>query len=572
MHKDIVKKIARIHYSADFDCSNIESVKKAVEELKSYTINSTEALETYIEKKSEFDFILEEEMAWRYIRMTQYADQEKYAEAFNTFNREIISPIQNDDFKIKKKIYNSPFFNKLQEDKYSLFEKLLSNDIELFREENVELKRQERELANQYGATIAGMTVEYKGKEYTLNQLSIFLKDPNRSIREEVWKMKMDRMKKESEKLNKLYDQLKELRIQQAENAGFKNYRDYMHQSKARFDYTPEDIKGFHESVEREVVPFLKKLNENRKKSLKIETLRPWDTQVDLDGCILKPFQEIEAFAKTAIQIMTRIKPEYGYQLQLMKNSDLLDLENRKGKAPGGYNYPLMETGAPFIFMNAVGIHNDVRTLVHEAGHAMHSFATNHIRIGDYRSCPSEVAELASMSMELLSMDQWSAFYPEEKDFQKAKKDQLENCLKLFPWIMIVDEFQQWIYTHPAHTPEERSKYFQSLLTRFNTGVDWSDLESESMQQWLFQLHIFEVPFYYIEYAISQLGAIAVYQNYKNDPEKALTDYDKFLSKGYTCPINELYQSAGIRFNFSADYIRSLVGFISNELKKLEKA
>ena len=255
----------------------------------------------------------------------------------------------------------------------------------------------------------------------------------------------------------------------------------------------------------------------------------------------------------------------------MMKNSDLLDLENRKGKAPGGYNYPLQETGAPFIFMNAVGLHRNVVTLLHESGHAMHTFASKDIKIDAYKGTPSEVAELASMSMEFLSMDKWDKYYSDKADFVKAKKDQLKGALSFLPWAMIVDAFQHWIYLNPEHTMEEREAYFVDLMNRFGSGIDWNDLEDYKVLGWLYQLHIFEVPFYYIEYAMSQLGALSVYRNYKKfGSEKALENYEKFLSLGYSVPVRDLYEAAGVTFDFTEDYLKDLVEFVKEELTELE--
>ena len=255
----------------------------------------------------------------------------------------------------------------------------------------------------------------------------------------------------------------------------------------------------------------------------------------------MKPFKKIDEFIDKAIDILHTIKPEFGEKLNMMKNTEFLDLENRKGKAPGGYNYPLQETGAPFIFMNAVGLHRDIVTLLHESGHAMHTFAMKDIKLDPYKGTPSEVAELASMTMEFLSMDHWGKYYSNTADLKKAKRDQLKGALSFLPWCMIVDAFQHWIYLNPQHTMEEREAYFLSLLKRYDTGIDWTDVEQFQKLLWLFQLHIFEVPFYYIEYGMSQLGALSVYRNYKKfGKEKALKKYEDFLKLGYTVPVNEL--------------------------------
>lgn len=566
----IVKK-PRIYFSEDLDVTIWENVEKELKKLEKMPINSAEDLINFMEIDGELSDILSEQMARRYILMTRFADQEKHENDYNDFYANIIAKTRPYDFKFNKKFYDSPYRKELSEEKYEHLNKIISNDIELYREENIPLSVEERKLANKYGSVFSKLTVNYKGEEKTLSQLGIYMKDQDRSVREEVWRLRVEKMLEKRVELNEIYDQLKELRIQQAKNAGFENYRDYMHQAKGRFSYTPDDLIKFHSAVEKTVMPFLKELTEERRRILGIDSVRPWDTAVDLDGKTLKPFKSIEEFTDKAIDILHDIKSEFGENLNKMKNSDLLDLENRKGKAPGGYNYPLQETGAPFIFMNAVGLHNNVVTLLHESGHAMHTFASKDIKINAYKGTPSEVAELASMSMEFLSMDKWDKYYTDKADFVKAKKDQLKGAISFLPWAMIVDAFQHWVYLNPDHTMEEREAYFVELMDRFGTGINWSGLEHYKVLNWLFQLHIFEVPFYYIEYAMSQLGALSVYRNYKKfGKEKALENYEKFLSLGYSVPVKDLYEAAGVKFDFSEEYLKELVEFVKEELAELE--
>ncbi|MCF7858002.1 MAG: M3 family oligoendopeptidase [Candidatus Cloacimonetes bacterium] len=567
--KKIVKK-SRLYFPNDLDITKWENVEKVLRKLEKDEIKSADDLLKFMEKLGEFSDMISEEMAWRYITMTRFADNEEYAKKFNEFYAGIIAKSRPYDFKFNKKFYESPFRKKLDEDKYSHLNKIIANEIELYREENIPLQVKEKELANRYGSIFSKLTVQYKGEEKTLSQLAPFLKDQDREVRKEVWHLRMDKLQERREELNQLFDELKKLRIKQATNAGFDNYRDYMHQAKGRFAYTPKDIMAFHSAVEKEVLPLLKEFTTERKKILKLDSVKPWDTSVDLDGKVLKPFKKIDEFRDKAISILYEIKPKFGKQLNMMKNSEFLDLENRKGKAPGGYNYPLQETGAPFIFMNAVGLHRNVVTLLHEAGHAMHTFAMKDIKLDAYKGTPSEIAELASMSMEFLTMEHWDKYYDDPNDLKKAKRDQLKGAVSFLPWCMIVDAFQHWIYLNPEHTAEDREKYFVSLLQKYNTGVDWKDLENYQPLLWLFQLHIFEVPFYYIEYGMSQLGALSVYRNYKKfGKEEALEKYENFLKLGYTVPVDELYESAGIKFDFSEKYVKELVNFVKEELDSI---
>jgi oligoendopeptidase F len=567
-----IEKKERRFFSEELDLTQWKNVQKELDKLEAEKIASADELIKFMEKISELSDILYEEMAWRYINMTRFADQEKYSKAYNEFYAGVISKTKPYDFKFNLKFYNSPYRKKLPEDKYGLLNKIISNSIELYREENIPLQIKERELANKYGAIFSKLTVIYKGEEKTLSQLGVYLKDPDRSVREEVWRLRMDKMMEYREEFNTLFDELKEIRIKIAKNAGFDNYRDYMHKAKGRFSYTPEDLIKFHAGVEKEIVPILKEFTKDRKEKLQVESVRPWDTSVDLDGKVLKPFETIAEFIDKGIDILHELKPEFGINLNMMKNSGLLDLENRKGKAPGGYNYPLSETGAPFIFMNAVGLHSNVVTLLHESGHAMHTFATKDFKIAQYKNTPSEVAELASMAMEFLSMNLWDKYYSEKSDLKKARLDQFKGALGFLPWGMIVDALQHWIYLEPDHTWEEREAYFASLMNRFNAGVDWSGLEDYRKITWLFQLHIFEVPFYYIEYAMSQLGALAIYRNYKKfGREKALAAYEAFLKLGYSKSVKELYEAARIQFDFSQEYIREIADFVKQELAELER-
>ncbi len=566
-----IEKPQRRYFSEDLDISSWEEVKPLLEEMTGEALSSEGELITFLEKYGELENIVHEEAARRYIAMTRFADDEEKGKAFHTFYASVVSQMKPYDFAFKKKIYENDYFQKLPREKFGHLQKIIANDMELYREENIPLQVKESELSTKYGAINSQLTAPFDGEEKTLSQLGVYLKDPHRDIREKAWRLRMETLGSAKEKLDSLFDQLKEVRIKQAHNAGFDNYRDYKHRELGRFSYSPVDIMAFHDAVEHEVIPFLRQLNEERRKALGVDSVRPWDTSVDLDGKTLKPFQDSEELIDGAIRVLKDVKTDYAAKLEMMKNTGLLDLENRKGKAPGGYNYPLAETKAPFIFMNAVGLHRDVVTLLHESGHAMHTFATRDITITPYLHTPSEVAELASMGMEFLTMDYWGHFYNDASDLEKARRDELEGALKFLPWCMIVDAFQQWIYTHPEHTVKERDAFFSGLMDRFNPGVDWSGLETEKIISWMYQLHIFEVPFYYIEYGMAQLGALALYRNYKTQgKESTLKEYDAFLALGYSCPVEDLYETAGLQFHFNRSYLKDIVEFTKKALSELK--
>jgi oligoendopeptidase F len=565
-----IQPIPRKYYPADLDVNHWETVEKEWQLILATPITIAQDLIDLLEHATELTQIIGDEMSWRYIRMTQHADDEQYEQTFNSFYASIYSRMLPYSFELQKKFYHSPYHDELNPHIYGHLNRIISNCIEIYREENLPLKVKEAELSNKYGAIYGKMTVEYDGEERTLTQLATYLKNPQRSIREDAWRLRMNRLLQDKQELDELFNELKAVRNEMAHNASFANYRDYKHQEMGRFAYTPDDLQHFHAAVETAVLPFLRELNEHRKEKLQLDSVRPWDTQVDLDGKVLHPFDTTEEFVSKTIRVLEKVNPDYALQLDKMHNTGLLDLENRKGKAPGGYNNPLAELGSSFIFMNAVKMHRDVVTLLHESGHAMHAMSINHIPLDYYRETPSEVAELASMAMELISMENWELFYPDPEDFKKAKRDQLEGTLNFLPWCMMVDAFQHWVYTNPDKNAEDRHQYFLTLAKRFDYGVNWEGLDELRKISWMFQLHIFEVPFYYIEYGMAQLGALAIYKNYRQNGKKAIADYQNFLSLGYTKPVNELYQAAGIRFDFTREYLQELVDFVKEELKPLQ--
>ncbi|PKN79447.1 MAG: M3 family oligoendopeptidase [Candidatus Cloacimonetes bacterium HGW-Cloacimonetes-1] len=554
---------------AGFQIEALQDVKAYYEQITSTAPQNATELITLMEKSSDISAALSDELSWRYIRMTCHADDETFEKAYNDFYSNIFAPTEPYRFEVQKLFYESPYRDDLDPELYLHLEQIISNEIQLYREENIPIKIQESELANRYGGSVSKMTAMIDGQEKTVSQLSVYMHEQDRAKREEAWRLRMGCYADRQVDLDALFDELRNLRNQITANTGFDNYRDYMHKSMGRFSYTPDDLLQFHDSVATVVVPFIKELNQHRQSVLGVESLRPWDTTVDLDGIQLKPFETTAEFIDKAIIILNKINPRYALQLEMMNNTGLLDLENHKGKAPGGYNTGINNLASSFIFMNHVKLHNDVVTLLHEAGHAMHSTAVKDITIDFYREPPSEVAELASMTMELLSMDYWNEYYPNAADFKKAKKDQLIGTLSFLPWCMNVDAFQHWIYLHPIHTPAERAQAFVEINNRFSSGIDWSDLEEYHKILWMSQLHIFEVPFYYIEYGMAQLGALSIYMNYRKNPEQALKAYDEFLNLGYSKPVSELYLAAGIKFDFSEERIRELVEFVRSEIENL---
>jgi oligoendopeptidase F len=541
------------------------------EELLARQIDDVTALETWLRDKSELEAALEEDFAWRYIKMTCDTANEQLVKDFQYFATEIdpkTAPFSN---QLNQKLVASAYIDELDQEKYFVYLRGIRKALEIYREENIAIFTKLQVTQQRYQSITGAMSVVINEQEYTLEQAANFLKDTNRSVRQEAWETIQQRRLVDKDELNILFDELIVMRNQVALNAGFENYRDYMFQAMGRFDYTPQDCYEFHEAVEKEIVPILKEQADIRAELLGLEVLKPWDQEVSTTGKpALKPFKDGQELIDKSIDCFNAIDPKLGQMLAIMKENNLFDVESRKGKAPGGYNYPLAETGAPFIFMNSANSLRDLTTMVHEGGHAVHTFLTAKLELNDFKHCPSEVAELASMSMELLSMDHWHLYFDNEEDLIRAKKEQLFDVLKTLPWVAVIDKFQHWIYTNTGHNAADREEAFKQIYISFGAGFsDWEGQEAEFANIWQKQLHLFEVPFYYIEYGIAQLGAIAIWKNFKENPDKALQQYLDALALGYTKPINEIYETAGIKFDFSVDYIKELAAFVKNELDKL---
>lgn len=548
-----------------------DTISPILDELLNRTISSVTELEHWLKDKSELEAALEEDFAWRYIKMTCDTANEELVSSFQYFATEIepkISPIGN---LLNIKLVESPFIDELDQDKYFVYIRGIRKALEIYRDENIELFTKIQITAQKYQAASGAMTVLINDQEYTLVQAANFIKDVSRSVRQNAWELIQQRRLVDKDNLNIIFDELTAMRHQVALNAGFENFRDYSFQARGRFDYSVKDCYDFHAAIENEIVPILKEQAEKRAEALGLEVLKPWDTDVDVSGKpALKPFGSGEELIDKSIAAFTAIDPKLGQMLAIMKANNLFDVESRKGKAPGGYNYPLAETGAPFIFMNSAGSMRDLTTMVHEGGHAVHTFLTADLELNDFKHCPSEVAELASMSMELISMDQWHIYFENEEDLIRAKREQLIDVLKTLPWVAVIDQFQHWIYTNYPHNAADREEAFKQIYTTFGSGfANWEGLDQEFGNLWQKQLHVFELPFYYIEYGIAQLGAIAIWKNYKENPEKAIQQYLDALALGYTKPMNEIYETAGIKFDFSSSYIRELASFVKDELDKL---
>jgi oligoendopeptidase F len=518
---------------------------------------------------------LDEESSKRYIAMTCHTDNSQAEKAYLHFVEKIEPELKPRQFELEKAyiakkdaLQKSPT-NAQSDGRYFVFDRDVKNHVELFRQENVPLETDEARLSQQYQKLSGSLTVIFRAEERTLVQMGRYLEETDRTLRKEAWEVVANRRLQEAEKFEEIFDKQIKVRQQIAKNAGFDNYRDYAFRRLGRFDYTAEDCAKFHDAVANEIMPVVRELQAERRKKLNVDKLRPWDLAVDpLNRPPLKPFKEVGEMVSRTQKIFDQVDRELADGFQRMQTLRLLDLANRKGKAPGGYQSTLAEARVPFIFMNAVGLQRDVETILHEAGHAFHALATRDEDLYAYRGAPIEFCEVASMSMELLGNEFLEEFYS-GPDANRARQTHLEGILGIFPWIATVDAFQHWIYTHPGHTRAARSLAWLELMDRFGGDVDWTGYDKSRAYLWHRQLHIFLHPFYYIEYGIAQLGALQVWANSKRDKAKALNDYKSSLALGGSRPLPELFKAAGSPFDFSAKAIKPLVELTRSELAKL---
>ncbi len=574
MHEvEIPQRKERKFIGENFELTAWDNVKPLIEELVSREINNAQGLEKWFEDRSELESFLSEDMAWRYINMSRDTASEARQKDYQFFVEQIQPHLSVYDDQLNKKALESPYLQEMKANGYPIMIRGMEKAVEIFREKNIELSTKLQTKRTEYQQITGDMTVEIDGEEMTLQKAGLKLKSTNREEREMAWKLISERRFEAKDRLDELFNELRDLRHEVAQNADFENFRDYMFAALGRFDYTPQDCFDFHESVKKAVVPVLNEAAAERKEKLKVDTLRPWDSQVDAEGkAALTPFNGGEDLLDKTVKCFEKIDPKLADYIRIMRKMGHFDVESRKGKAPGGYNYPLEEIGVPFIFMNATSSLRDVVTMVHEGGHAIHSFETRDLPINAFRSTPSEVAELASMAMELISMEHWGVFFDNGEDLKRAKIEHLEDLLSVLPWIATVDKFQHWLYENPKHTVAERTENWIQTYNDFSDNItDWSDYERFKAYAWQKQLHIFEVPFYYIEYGMAQLGAISVWRNYKTDKQKGLDGYMNALRLGYTASISEIYEAANIKFNFSAGYISELMAFVKAELAELKK-
>ncbi len=567
---------------ADLDASKWANVEPLFEELQRREVGSAGEFEAWLLDRSELDAALSEAGAIRYIDMTCDTASESKKKAYMDFVEGVVPRIKQASFDLDKKQAGLAKKFDLGE-RYAVINRDTIASVEIFREKNVPIQTELTRLDTEYDTICGAMTVEFDGGEKTLPQMGRYQESTDRSVREAAWRAVADRRAKDADAISGIFDTMVARRHEMSLNAGFGNFVEYSFKAKRRFDYTPEHCFAFHEGIEKHLMPFVAKLDAERKAALGVSSLRPWDLSVDPKGrAALKPFEGgADLVAKTR-RVFERLSPELaemfagmgdGTNTKGAEGGASLDLDSRKGKAPGGYQYMRDRSRRAFIFMNAAGLHRDVETMVHEAGHAFHSMYCVDEPLAHYRHAPIEFCEVASMSMELLTMPFWDEYYPDREDADRARRRQLEGSLGLLPWIATIDAFQHWIYNHPTHTRDERAAAWLKIEERFGHQghrVDWGGIGAHRPLIWQRQGHLFGSPFYYIEYGIAQLGALGLWlKGLEEGPEAALRAYKRSMSLGGSRPLPELFAAADLPFDFGPDTVGRLVERAETEMAKL---
>lgn len=558
----------------DLNVAEFSQVEPLYKALLDRPIASVRDLEKWLIDLSELSSVVDEYGSRRYIAKSCHTDDPEIKKAYLHYVEEIEPRIKPLFFALQKKFLDSPYQSQLTDRRYYILQRKWRSDVELFREENVPLETDVTRKVTDYDEISGAMMVNLRGKEYTLQQASRFIEEPDRQTRQEAWETIANRRLQDREKIDAIFEELLTLREKIARNAGLSDYRAYVWKAYKRFDYTPDDCLKFADAIERACIPLVRELDRQRKEDLKLDTLRPWDLSVDpKNRPPLRPFadDQIPAFIDRTKEIFNRLSPDLAKDFDILCCRNNLDLGSRKGKQPGGYQCTLEEAREPFIFMNAAGVQRDVETLLHEGGHAFHCLAAREEPLVFLRSAPMEFCEVASMAMELLGSDHFNVFYDNGADAARAKRTMLEGIIRFFPWMTTIDSFQHWLYTHPAHTRQQRTQFWLSLLDRFSGLVDWTGYEPVRQSLWQRQLHLFHAPFYYIEYGIAQLGALQLWMKSREDARKALAHYRAGLQLGGTRTLPELFAAAGIQFDFSEKTLRPLMDAIGEELASLPR-
>ncbi|MCE9706563.1 M3 family oligoendopeptidase [Bacillus thuringiensis] len=555
------------------DISNVLQLEKTLSTLLNKMISSKLDLENWLKEQSKVIWEIEEQLRLHYIAFQCNTDDEEIKDTFEhdqQFVKPLLKRYQN---LLDNKYLESPFRMELDSNVYGLLDTKIKNAQKLFCEENIELEIQEDKLVTEYFEITGGLSAIWDGEEKTITELQSYLQDSNRDIRKKAKTIISEQFLSVEKELQNILNQLIEIRHQKAKNIQLENYRDYMFKKYERFDYSAIDCYELAESIRKYVVPLKDKIMLEKKEKLQVDTLRPWDVSaVTPDQKVLKPIANENDLIEKSTHIFNKLDVEFSALLNRMYKHNCLDLTSRKGKAAGGFCEYLPASQLSYIFMNLNYTQDDIITFIHEMGHSIHNELIKPLELRQYIEIPAETAELASMTMELFSLNYWDTFYTDKKDLKQAKINFFKDVISYLPIMLIVDHFQHWLYENPIHTSEERNEKYLQLQKHYQSSVIHIDgYENWIATSWLPVLHIFEVPFYYIEYAIAQLGALQMYKQYKEDPKQTLENYKKALSLGSSQSIKEVYDAAGIRFDFSGETIKELMLFVEKELELLEQ-
>lgn len=552
------------------DLTNKDNVTEQLQRLLDRPIESAGDFERFILDRSELEAALAQQQSILYIQMTCHTDDPGAAGAYQAFIEQVVPAIKPYADKLDRKSLEADRRFPLDRQRYGVYLKAIETDISLFRSENVPLQTEESLLSQQYQKTTGGMTVHFRGSDYPVPQMMKFLLEPDRDTRRQAWTATAETFASQRDTLDDIFDKMVRVRHRIAQNAGFASYRDYKFKDYHRFSYTPADCFAYHEAVEVHIVPIMRKMQQRRAEQMQLSELRPWDLEADpLSLSPLKPADSFDEFLAGTKQMFDRVLDRFGDQFKFMLDKGLLDLQSRKGKAPGGYQSTLNESRVPFIFMNAIGANDDLRVLTHEGGHAFHALACADDPLLAYRHAPMEFCEVASMSMELLAAAHLDVFY-NENDQKRWWRNTFEKTVKLLIQVAVFDAFQHWIYENPEHTRQQRNEKWLALNERFGTGlVNWDGLKDIESTIWQRVLHFYQVPFYYIEYGIAQLGALGVWLRSRQDYADAVNRYRQALALGGSRPLPELFEAAGLPFDFSQKTVQPIAELLETEWQSI---
>ncbi len=541
------------------DPAELTSIEPWFDELAMRRIDDAPALQRWLEDESELLARIAGEQARRYVRMTRHTDDAAAKAAYLAMEQQVMPRVKVRANELDRKFLASPALAQLTSAEHRVIERRRRTQNELFRPENTELQRQEAELQTQQQELTGGITVTLDGETLTLQQLGPWLERQDRDARERAFRAGLAARRELWPRLETIFDRLVALRTEIARNAGFTTYTPFRYLDLGRYDYDEHTCRALHDAIADCVVPAVRELDRRRARALALPRLRPWDLEVDPSGRPpLRPFATEAELVALCRRLVAAVDPTFASWLDELASRGLLDLMSRKGKAPGGYQYQLEDERVPFVFANGVGVHHDVQTLLHECGHAFHSLLCRDHALLQHRDYPIEIAETASMSMELLGLEHVGTVYGDD-DARRVRKKHLEGVLRTLAWIASIDAFQHWIYGAPGHDHEQRRVAWLDIRRRFGGDVDWTGLEDALAMQWIAQPHLFHHPFYYIEYAIAQLAALQVWQRYRRDPSDALAAYRRALSLGGSRPLPDLFEQLGVRFQLDAGALRPLV-------------